>query len=135
VTHGCVDDMMTIRRLDIGAGNKYLLKYIAIGDGPEMTNESDLARHCSESGTSPGSSSAPDSPVSTVWRLHQGKLHPFRLSRWRFATSRHVVILNRARAMSNGACRTIDSWGIFALAARTGRAALVEQYHMIGTYF
>ena len=106
--------MMTIRRLGIGAGYKYLFKSIAVGDGLEKTNESDPVRHCSESGTPPGSSSAPDLSVSTVWRLRQRQLHPFRLSRWRSPTSRHVVILNRARAMSDGACRTIDSRGIFA---------------------
>ena len=46
--------MMTIRRLSIGAGYKYLLKSIAIGDGPEGANKSDLVRYYSETGTPPG---------------------------------------------------------------------------------
>ena len=46
--------MMTIRRLSIGAGYKYLLKSIAVGDGPEGTNKSDLVRYYSETGTPPG---------------------------------------------------------------------------------
>ena len=46
--------MMTIRRLSIGAGFKYLLKSIAIGDGPEGANKSDLVRYYSETGTPPG---------------------------------------------------------------------------------
>jgi conjugative relaxase-like TrwC/TraI family protein len=46
--------MMTIRRLSIGAGYKYLLKSIAIGDGPEGTDRSDLVRYYSETGTPPG---------------------------------------------------------------------------------
>ncbi len=46
--------MMTIRRLSIGAGYKYLLKSIAVGDGPEGTDKSDLVRYYSESGTPPG---------------------------------------------------------------------------------
>jgi len=46
--------MMTIRRLNIGAGYKYLLKSIAVGDGPEGTDKSDLVRYYSESGTPPG---------------------------------------------------------------------------------
>ncbi|MHB8335716.1 MAG: MobF family relaxase [Acidimicrobiales bacterium] len=45
---------MTIRRLSIGAGFKYLLKSIAIGDGPEGANKSDLVRYYSETGTPPG---------------------------------------------------------------------------------
>jgi conjugative relaxase-like TrwC/TraI family protein len=45
---------MTIRRLSIGAGYKYLLKSIAVGDGPEATDKSDLVRYYSESGTPPG---------------------------------------------------------------------------------
>ena len=45
-------DMMTIRRLSIGAGYKYLLKSIAVGDGPEA-----LPRE---------SFSEPDSSVSTM---------------------------------------------------------------------
>ena len=45
---------MTIRRLSIGAGFKYLLKSIAVGDGPEATNKSDLVRYYSETGTPPG---------------------------------------------------------------------------------
>ena len=46
--------MMTIRRLSIGAGYKYLLKSIAVGDGPEGTGKSDLVRYYSETGTPPG---------------------------------------------------------------------------------
>jgi len=46
--------MMTIRRLSIGAGYKYLLKSIAIGDGPEGADKSDLVRYYSETGTPPG---------------------------------------------------------------------------------
>jgi len=46
--------MMTIRRLSIGAGYKYLLKSIAFGDGPEGIDKSDLVRYYSESGTPPG---------------------------------------------------------------------------------
>jgi conjugative relaxase-like TrwC/TraI family protein len=46
--------MMTIRRLSIGAGYKYLLKSIAVGDGPDGTNKSDLVRYYSETGTPPG---------------------------------------------------------------------------------
>ncbi|MFI4971050.1 MAG: MobF family relaxase [Hyphomicrobiales bacterium] len=45
---------MTIRRLSIGAGYKYLLKSIAVGDGPEGTDRSDLVRYYSETGTPPG---------------------------------------------------------------------------------
>ena len=47
-------DMMTIRRLSIGSGYKYLLKSIAVGDGPERTDKSDLVRYYSETGTPPG---------------------------------------------------------------------------------
>jgi conjugative relaxase-like TrwC/TraI family protein len=47
-------DMMTIRRLSIGSGYKYLLKSIAVGDGPEGTDKSDLVRYYSETGTPPG---------------------------------------------------------------------------------
>ena len=46
--------MMTIRRLSIGAGYKYLLKSIAVGDGPEGTNKSSIDRYYSETGTPPG---------------------------------------------------------------------------------
>jgi conjugative relaxase-like TrwC/TraI family protein len=46
--------MMTIRRLSIGAGYKYLLKSIAVGDGPEGADRSDLVRYYSETGTPPG---------------------------------------------------------------------------------
>jgi conjugative relaxase-like TrwC/TraI family protein len=46
--------MMTIRRLSIGAGYKYLLKSIAVGDCPEGTDKSDLVRYYSETGTPPG---------------------------------------------------------------------------------
>ena len=46
--------MMTIRRLSIGSGYKYLLKSIAVGDGPEGVDKSDLVRYYSESGTPPG---------------------------------------------------------------------------------
>ena len=54
VTHGCANDMMTIRRLSIGAGYKYLLKSITVGDGPEGADKSDLVRYYSETGTPPG---------------------------------------------------------------------------------
>ena len=54
MTHGRANDMMTIRRLSIGAGYKYLLKSIAVGDGPEGTEKSDLVRYYSETGTPPG---------------------------------------------------------------------------------
>jgi conjugative relaxase-like TrwC/TraI family protein len=46
--------MMTIRRLSIGSGYKYLLKSIAVGDGPEVTDKSNLVRYYSETGTPPG---------------------------------------------------------------------------------
>jgi conjugative relaxase-like TrwC/TraI family protein len=46
--------MMTIRRLSIGAGYQYLLKSIAVGDGPEGTDKSNLVRYYSETGTPPG---------------------------------------------------------------------------------
>jgi conjugative relaxase-like TrwC/TraI family protein len=46
--------MMTIRRLSIGAGYKYLLKSIAVGDGPAGTDKSNLVRYYSETGTPPG---------------------------------------------------------------------------------
>jgi conjugative relaxase-like TrwC/TraI family protein len=46
--------MMTIQRLSIGAGYKYLLKSIAVGDGPEGTDKSDLVRYYSDTGTPPG---------------------------------------------------------------------------------
>jgi conjugative relaxase-like TrwC/TraI family protein len=54
VTHECANNVMTIRRLSIGAGYKYLLKSIAIGDGPEGANKSDLVRYYSETGTPSG---------------------------------------------------------------------------------
>jgi hypothetical protein len=46
--------MMTIRRLTIGSGYKYLLKSIAVGDGPTSADTSNLVRYYSESGTPPG---------------------------------------------------------------------------------
>jgi conjugative relaxase-like TrwC/TraI family protein len=52
--HAGASDMMTIRRLSIGSGYKYLLKSIAVGDGPEGTDKSDLVRYYSETGTPPG---------------------------------------------------------------------------------
>ena len=52
--HGCANNMMTIRRLSIGAGYKYLLKSIAVGDGPDGANKSNLVRYYSETGTPPG---------------------------------------------------------------------------------
>jgi conjugative relaxase-like TrwC/TraI family protein len=52
--HAGAIDMMTIRRLSIGAGYRYLLKSIAVGDGPEGNDKSDLVRYYSESGTPPG---------------------------------------------------------------------------------
>ena len=45
---------MTIRRLSVGSGYKYLLKSIAVGDGPEDSHKSDLVRYYSETGTPPG---------------------------------------------------------------------------------
>jgi conjugative relaxase-like TrwC/TraI family protein len=45
---------MTIRRLSIGAGYKYLLKSIAVGDGPEGADTSNIVRYYSETGTPPG---------------------------------------------------------------------------------
>ncbi len=45
---------MTIRRLTIGSGYKYLLKSIAVGDGPTSADTSNLVRYYSESGTPPG---------------------------------------------------------------------------------
>jgi conjugative relaxase-like TrwC/TraI family protein len=54
VVHAGAFNMMTIRRLSIGAGYKYLLKSIAVGDSPEGTDKSDLVRYYSESGTPPG---------------------------------------------------------------------------------
>jgi conjugative relaxase-like TrwC/TraI family protein len=54
VVHAGAFNMMTIRRLSIGAGYKYLLKSIAVGDGPEGTDKSDLVRYYSETGTPPG---------------------------------------------------------------------------------
>ena len=52
--HAGASDMMTIRRLSVGSGYKYLLKSIAVGDGPEGTDKSNLVRYYSESGTPPG---------------------------------------------------------------------------------
>jgi len=52
--HAGAFNLMTIRRLSIGAGYKYLLKSIAVGDGPEGTDKSDLVRYYSETGTPPG---------------------------------------------------------------------------------
>ena len=49
-----VDPMMTIRRLSVGSGYKYLLKSIAVGDGPEGADTSDLVRYYTETGTPPG---------------------------------------------------------------------------------
>jgi conjugative relaxase-like TrwC/TraI family protein len=46
--------MMTIRRLSVGSGYKYLLKSIAASDGPESVDTSDLVRYYSETGTPPG---------------------------------------------------------------------------------
>jgi conjugative relaxase-like TrwC/TraI family protein len=45
---------MTIRRLSVGSGYKYLLKSIAVGDGPATVDTSNLVRYYSESGTPPG---------------------------------------------------------------------------------
>ncbi len=45
---------MTIRRLSVGSGYKYLLKSIAVGDGPEGVSNSNLVRYYSETGTPPG---------------------------------------------------------------------------------
>ena len=46
--------MMTIRRLSVGAGYKYLLKSIAVSDGAAAIDASDLVRYYSETGTPPG---------------------------------------------------------------------------------
>jgi conjugative relaxase-like TrwC/TraI family protein len=46
--------VMTIRRLSVGAGFRYLLKSIAVGDGPKGVEPSNLTRYYSESGTPPG---------------------------------------------------------------------------------
>ncbi|MGC1239914.1 MAG: MobF family relaxase [Acidimicrobiales bacterium] len=46
--------MMTIRRLSVGSGYKYLLKSIAASDGPESVDTSDLVRYYAETGTPPG---------------------------------------------------------------------------------
>ncbi|HVB51749.1 MAG TPA: relaxase domain-containing protein, partial [Acidimicrobiales bacterium] len=46
--------MMTIRRLSVGSGYKYLLKSIAASDGPERIDTSDLVRYYTETGTPPG---------------------------------------------------------------------------------
>lgn len=45
---------MTIRRLSVGSGYKYLLKSIAASDGPESVDTSDLVRYYAETGTPPG---------------------------------------------------------------------------------
>ena len=45
---------MTIRRLSVGAGYTYLLKSIAVGDGSDGANRSDLVRYYAASGTPPG---------------------------------------------------------------------------------
>jgi conjugative relaxase-like TrwC/TraI family protein len=54
VVDGRSANMMTIRRLSVGSGYKYLLKSIAIGDGPEGATTSDLVRYYNETGTPPG---------------------------------------------------------------------------------
>lgn len=54
VRHGRVNNMMTIRRLSVGSGYKYLLKSIAVGDGPEDATTSNLVRYYTETGTPPG---------------------------------------------------------------------------------
>ena len=54
MVHAGAFNMMTIRRLSIGAGYKYLLKSIAVGDGPEGTDKSDLVRYYSETGPPAG---------------------------------------------------------------------------------
>lgn len=46
--------MMTIRRLSVGSGYKYLLKSIAVGDGPAGTEISNLVAYYAETGTPPG---------------------------------------------------------------------------------
>ena len=45
---------MTIRRLSVGAGFRYLLRSIAVGDGAEDVDRSDLVRYYAASGTPPG---------------------------------------------------------------------------------
>ena len=45
---------MTIRRLSVGSGYKYLLKSIAVGDGPEGATTTNLVRYYTETGTPPG---------------------------------------------------------------------------------
>lgn len=46
--------MISIRSLSVGAGFKYLLKSIAIGDDPGGAKKTDLARYYSVSGTPAG---------------------------------------------------------------------------------
>jgi conjugative relaxase-like TrwC/TraI family protein len=46
--------MISIRRLSVGAGYKYLMHSIAVGDGPEQVNVSSLERYYSASGTPAG---------------------------------------------------------------------------------
>jgi conjugative relaxase-like TrwC/TraI family protein len=46
--------MMTIRRLSVGSGYKYLLKSIAASDGALSVDTSDLVRYYAETGTPPG---------------------------------------------------------------------------------
>jgi hypothetical protein len=46
--------MISIRRLSVGAGYKYLMHSIAVGDGPEQVDTASLARYYSASGTPAG---------------------------------------------------------------------------------
>jgi len=52
--NGRLDNMMTIRRLSVAAGYKYLLKSIAVSDDPAAVDTSDLVHYYSETGTPPG---------------------------------------------------------------------------------
>lgn len=54
VIRGRVPIMMTIRRLSVGSGYRYLLKSISVGDGPEGVAPSSLVRYYAQSGTPPG---------------------------------------------------------------------------------
>jgi len=47
-------DMISLRRLSVGAGYKYLMHSIAAGDGPEAVDVSSLAHYYLASGTPPG---------------------------------------------------------------------------------
>ena len=52
--HSARGDVISLRRLSIGAGYKYLMHSIAAGDGPEAVDVSSLAHYYLASGTPPG---------------------------------------------------------------------------------